>query len=103
MSHFTCKCCQQEFDKQLDPCFIVRITAFLDVEPAVDQQEMQDPDRDNLGVLSEALETLHRMDDPTLCEDRLDEDYRLCRDCYEKYSADPIPRETAMAIRFSEN
>ncbi|MEX0791655.1 MAG: hypothetical protein WD045_00860 [Pirellulaceae bacterium] len=90
MSQFTCHGCQQVFDKSSDPCFIIRLTAFLDVEPWFDESEFDDTDRDNLSSLGDTLEQLYRIDDPTLQEDQQERSYRVCRDCYQRFMADPI-------------
>lgn len=104
MSQFTCHCCQQVFDKSCEPCFIVRVTAFLEIEPYFDESEYDDTDRDNLSVLADTLERVYPIADPTLHEDQMERDYRLCRDCYQRYMADPVGRESSSSsISFSDN
>ncbi|MEW4451785.1 hypothetical protein AB1L30_03770 [Bremerella sp. JC817] len=104
MSQFTCQCCQQVFDKSSDPCFVVRVTAFLEIEPCFDEDDYNDTDRDNLSALADTLERVYPIADPTLHEDQAERDYRLCRDCYQQFMKDPVGREsTAASISFSDN
>ncbi|MEW4564366.1 hypothetical protein AB1K70_17640 [Bremerella sp. JC770] len=104
MSQFTCQCCQQVFDKSSDPCFVIRVTAFLEIEPYFDETDYDDTDRDNLSVLADTLEQVYPIEDPTLHEDQTPQDFRLCRDCYQQYMRDPVGRESqAASISFSEN
>jgi len=104
MSQFTCHCCQQVFDKNSQPCFVVRMTAFLDIEPYFDETDYDDTDRDNLSVLADTLEKVYPIPDPTLHDDQTEKEYRLCSDCYQRFMADPVGRESAInPISFSEN
>jgi len=104
MSQFTCQCCQQVFDRRREPCFIIRLTAFVDVEPDFDEIDFEDTDRDNLAHLADTLETIYPIPDPTLHQDQTDQDFRVCRDCYQRFMSDPIGRENPNAsISFSEN
>ncbi|TWT39437.1 hypothetical protein [Blastopirellula retiformator] len=103
MSQYTCHCCQQVFDKATDPCFIVRLTAFLEIEPQLDEYDREDTDHDHLATISDALEKVQSLDDPTLHEDQLERNFQLCRDCYQRFMADPITRDPASSITFSAN
>lgn len=104
MSQFTCQCCQQVFDKSSEPCFVIRFTAFLEIEPHFDEADFEDTDRDNLSVLADTLEQVYPIPDPTLHDDQPERDFRVCRDCYQRFMIDPVGRDVpAASISFSEN
>ncbi|UUO07689.1 hypothetical protein M4951_05115 [Blastopirellula sp. J2-11] len=103
MSQYACHCCQQVFDKATDPCFIVRLTAFLEIEPQLDEYDLHDTDHDHLSAISDALEKIQSLDDPTLHEEHLERNFQMCRDCYQRFMADPISRDVSASISFSAN
>lgn len=101
MIHFTCDCCQQPIDVEIDQRYVVR----MEVYAALDTLEEEiDSDRDHLQELQDILESL---DDSG--EGQLDEQvYRhvrfdLCSECRNRFVKNPLGRAMSQQLNFSKN
>jgi len=101
MIHFTCDCCKRIIDAEVDMRYVVRMEVYAAME-SVDAGD--DDDRDHLSEIQDILE---RMEDAE--SDRIgDEVYQqlrfdLCTDCRKRFLNNPIVREPAKQLNFSEN
>ncbi|MBX9791786.1 MAG: hypothetical protein K2Y37_22920 [Pirellulales bacterium] len=102
MIHYSCDCCKRELDPEDNVRYVVKMEIAQEVQPlGVDEL---DDDRDYLDEIQDALE-------------RLDEDelidlgsagartmrFDLCADCAKRFLKNPLGRDLAKQLNFSEN
>lgn len=100
MIRYCCDMCRRELDPDEDLRYVVRMEVYAAIEP----RPWEDDDRDHLQEIQEVIEQLEDLDN-----DQIDEDvYRhlrfdLCPQCYKKFLKNPLGRETARVLDFSDN
>ena len=101
MIHYTCDLCRRELDPDEDLRYVVKIEVRAAFDPVVADEE---GDRDHLGEIQDLLERLEDAEDDQIGDDvyqRLRFD--LCPECRRRFSKNPLGRETAKALDFSNN
>ena len=102
MIHYSCDRCKRILDPEEDLRYVVKIEVQAALEP-VDLDETED-DRDHLVEIQEVLERLEDDDDYELGEDVYSKRrFDLCPECYRKFMKNPIGREVAAQLGFSQN
>ena len=102
MIHYSCDRCKRILDPEEDLRYVVKI----EVQAALDSADLEDEDddRDHLVEIQEVLERLEDDDDYELGEDVYSKRrFDLCPECYRKYIKNPIGREVAAQLGFSQN
>ena len=98
MMHFSCDQCGKEMRGNRDPRYVIKIEARAAHEPAeLTDEDLDDDHMEMLSDLSEGEESAH------LLPPRREFRYDFCPDCYEKFLRDPLGREQAQKLFFSEN
>ena len=102
MLHVTCDLCGKQIRHGNDQHFILKLEVFAAQDPC--ELTESDLDSDHMEEICELLNQaidLHEAEEilPTTQQRR----YDLCRDCREKYLRDPLHREIAQKLDFSEN
>lgn len=102
MIQYSCDRCKRNIESGDELRYVVRI----EIEARFDGiQDEPDEDRDHLMELHEVLERMEESEE----NETLDEDvYRrqrfdLCPECYRKYVMNPLGRELAAPLGFSDN
>jgi len=99
MLHFSCDLCGRSIDHE-------RYTARVEVAPAFDPDEVteEDLDADHLDEIAESLSELESTGDfeaDALSPKKFRFD--LCPMCWKRYCKDPLGRDTARRLNFSQN
>jgi hypothetical protein len=103
MLHFSCDICGKDLDPEGSARYVVKKEAFAATDPA----QLTDDDLDTDHV-EEMAQLLNEIEDgettapevlPTTKKLRFD----LCPMCYRKFVKDPLGREAAARLNFSEN
>ena len=98
MLHFSCDLCGQPLK---DDRFVARV----EVYPAFDPDELgeDDLDADHMQQVADLIQQMQdgagHMDDCASRQFRFD----LCHDCHAKFLKDPLGRDNARRLNFSEN
>jgi hypothetical protein len=101
MIHYTCDLCKRELDREEDLRYVVKIEVSAAFDPIVSED---DDDRDHLQEIQDLLEEMDARQDDALGEDvyqRLRFD--LCPECRKRFIKNPLGRENAKILDFSEN
>jgi ribosomal protein L44E len=102
MIHYTCDRCKKTINQSLEVRYQVKI----------DVQSIGEPDKgapcedvDSLSELHQLLDGLHDDEEQSMPEHALSfsTQYDLCPRCYRLFSSNPLGRELAIAIGFSNN
>jgi len=102
MIHFSCDLCHRALDPRQDLRYVVKLEAYAAMEP-LDCEEIED-DRDHLLEVHEILEHLDDEQDELIGEDiYVRRQFDLCPDCYRKFNKNPLGREAAAQMNFSQN
>jgi hypothetical protein len=102
MMHFSCDQCGKEMRGNRDPRYVIKIEARAAHEPA--ELTDEDLDDDHMEMLSEMLRDVSEGEESAhLLPPRREFRYDFCPDCYEKFLRDPLGREQAQKLYFSEN
>lgn len=102
MIHYSCDRCKRILDPEEDLRYVVKIEVQAALEPA--DLDDEDDDRDHLVEIQEVLERLEDDDDYELGEDVYSKRrFDLCPTCYRKFIKNPIGREVAAQLGFSQN
>ncbi|MGD9646550.1 MAG: hypothetical protein AB7U73_12620 [Pirellulales bacterium] len=102
MIHYSCDCCKRELDPEDNVRYVVRMEIAQEVQPlGVDEL---DDDRDYLDENQDAQERLDETELIELCSAgartmRFD----LCADCAKRFLKNPLGRDVAKQLNFSEN
>ena len=101
MIHYSCDCCKRSIDTQDELRYVVRMEAYVAMDPAGEDDEA---DRDHLEEVQDILQRLEEEDCEQMSRDVYREmRYDLCSECHKKFVADPLGRSMAMSFEFSEN
>jgi len=101
MIRYTCDLCKRDLDPVEDLRYVVKIEVYAAFDPVVVEE---DGDRDHLQEIQDLLEQLEDSDGSQIGDDiyqRLRFD--LCPECRKKFGKNPLGRESAKILDFSEN
>ncbi len=103
MIRYACDLCGRELDPREDLRYVVRMEVYAAFDPVVAEEE--DPnDRDHLEEIQEILERMRDNDDPQIGDDVYQQmRFDLCPECRKRFVANPLAREVAKVLDFSEN
>jgi hypothetical protein len=102
MIHYSCDRCKRVLDPEDDLRYVVKLEAYAALEPL--EKEEAEEDRDHLLEIQEILERLDDPDDDPLGEQVYQKKrYDLCAECYRKFAKNPLGRELAAHLGFSQN
>ena len=102
MLHYSCDRCKRMIDPEQDLRYVVKMEIQAAMDP-VDIDDVED-DRDHLLEIQEILERLDDEDSANIGDDVYQKRrYDLCSDCYQKFVRNPIGREAAPHLDFSNN
>ncbi len=101
MIHYTCDLCKRDLDPNEDLRYVVKIEVYAAFDPGAVEDE---DDRDHLEEIQDLLEQLEdnqsdRIGDEVYQRLRFD----LCPECRKKFGKNPLGRESAKILDFSEN
>jgi hypothetical protein len=102
MIHYSCDRCKRAIDVVEEMRYVVR----MEVQAVMDATELDenDDDRDHLLEIHEILERLDDQDTDLVGEDVYQRRrFDLCPECYRKFMQNPLGRETAAQLGFSQN
>ena len=101
MIHYTCDRCKRTIHPSAEVRYQVKIDVQANGEP---EDSSPSEDTDSLSELHLLLDGLQRADDISDEETRsCRTQYDLCPRCYRQFSRNPLGRELALAIGFSNN
>jgi len=100
MIRFTCDLCKLEIDPEEDLRYVVKIEIYASMDPMA----LDEDDRDHLQEIQDLLERSEDLD----CDQIGDDVYQqlrfdLCAECRRKFLKNPLGRENAKVLNFSEN
>jgi len=102
MIRYCCDLCKRDLDPEEDVRYVVRMEVCAAFDPAVSDEE--DDDRDHLQEIQEILERLGDAESAEIGDDVYKElRFDLCPECRRKFIKNPLGRETAKVLDFSEN
>ena len=102
MIHYSCDCCKRVLDPAEDVRYVVKMEVYAVMEP-VDVDQVED-DRDHLLEIQEILERAEDEEDPCIGDHIFQRRrYDLCPDCHRKFMKNPLGREHAAQLGFSQN
>jgi hypothetical protein len=100
MIHYTCDLCKRELDPE-DLRYVVKVEVSAAFDPIVNDDE---DDRDHLEEIQDLLEQMEDCDNDRIGEDVYQQlRFDLCPECRKKFAKNPLGRETAKVLDFSEN
>jgi hypothetical protein len=100
MIRFTCDLCKRDIDPEKDLRYVVKTEIFA----AFDPMALDEDDRDHLQELQEILERTEDLESDQIGEDVYQQlRFDLCPDCRKKFLRNPLGRESAKILNFSEN
>ncbi len=102
MLHYTCDRCKRSLHSTAD----VRYQVKIDVQCLAGVDDTCDSladDQDSLSELHQLLDGLHADEPLPATHHAVTSHYDLCEDCYRQFARNPLGRELAVAIGFSNN
>ena len=103
MIHYSCDRCGRPIDPQDELRYVVRLEVEAVMEP-LEGEVVDDSDRDHLMELHEILERADDAANPMLGEGvYFRRRYDLCSDCHRKFRKNPVGKENAKQLNFSQN
>lgn len=101
MIHYACDVCKRPLDPERDLRYVVRMEVYAAFDNTHDEAE---DDRDHLYEIHEILERLDDVDDEQISDEIYQQlRFDLCCDCRKKFMCDPLGRQLAAQLNFSEN
>ena len=102
MIHFTCDLCGKEICPEEDQRYVVKIEAFSAQDPT--ELTEADLDDDHMQAIGELLQELDGAEeDIDLPAPAKHLRYDLCHECHGRFMRDPLSKEHAHKLFFSEN
>jgi hypothetical protein len=102
MIRYCCDLCKRDLDPDRDLRYVVKVEIYAAFDPTVADEE--DDDRDHLQEIQDILERLGDADSEQIGDDVYKElRFDLCPECQRKFVKNPLGRETAKVLDFSEN
>lgn len=103
MIHYSCDRCGRPIDPQDDMRYIVRLEVEAIMAPLEDQV-VEDEDRDHLMELHEIIERSESgTESLTVDGDVRRERFDLCSECHRKFIRNPLGKDSAKQLDFSNN
>jgi hypothetical protein len=103
MIHYSCDRCGRPIEPQDELRYIVRIEVEVVMAP-IDGDVVEDDDRDHLMELHEILERADDAADPAIGDDVYQRRrYDLCCECHRKFIRNPVGKDSAKQLDFSNN
>ncbi len=103
MIHYSCDRCQRLIEKDDELRYVVR----LEVQATMGESafvEAEDDERDHLLEVHEILERHDDENDPLISDEVYSRRrFDLCSNCYRAFLRNPLGREVAKTIDFSQN
>lgn len=102
MISYSCDLCKRPLDPQEDLRYVVKMEVYAAFDPVtVDEDE---DDRDHLQEIQDILERLEDAEDDQIGDDVYQQlRFDLCPECRRKFIKNPLGRETAGILHFSQN
>ncbi|QDU93044.1 hypothetical protein [Lignipirellula cremea] len=101
MLHYSCDRCKREIETE-ERRYIVKVETHAAIDPLAPEE--QEDDRDHLLEIQDILESFHDQEVEQLGENPYRRhNYDLCAGCYKDYIRNPLGRELAAQIEFSDN
>ena len=102
MIRYYCDLCKRDLDPERDLRYVVKVEVYAAFDPTVADDE--DDDRDHLQEIQDILERLGDAESEQVGDDVYKElRFDLCPECRRKFVKNPLGRETAKVLDFSEN
>jgi len=103
MIRYSCDLCGRDLDPRDDLRYVVKMEVYAAFDPQSCDDE-DEHDRDHLEEIQDILERLDDTDDPHVGEDVYQQlRFDLCPSCRRRFASNPLGREAAKLIGFSEN
>jgi hypothetical protein len=101
MIHYTCDLCKRKLDPEDDLRYVVRIEISAAFDPIISDDE---DDRDHLQEIQDIIECLEDAESDQIGDDVCQQlRFDLCPECRRKFAKNPLGREAAKILDFSEN
>jgi len=101
MIHYSCDLCGRVLDPEEDLRYVVKMEICAAFDPVSVEEE---DDRDHLQEIQNLLEHLEDAENDQISGDVYQQlRFDLCPECRRKYIKNPLGRETAKMLDFSEN
>jgi len=102
MISYSCDLCKRKLDPQEDLRYVVKIEISAAFDPAGDNED--EDDRDYLEEIQDILERLEEGPEEQVGEGVHQQlRFDLCPECRRKFLKNPLGRESAKLLGFSEN
>ncbi len=103
MIHYSCDRCGRPIDATEELRYVVRLEVEAVMEP-VEDEVIDDEDRDHLMELHEILELADDADNPLIGDGMYQRKrYDLCPECHRQFLKNPLGREGSKLLDFSQN
>ncbi|MEM8865650.1 MAG: hypothetical protein AAGF31_08935 [Planctomycetota bacterium] len=99
MIHFTCDCCGQTIDPQLETRYVVRVEVYSAIDGDVGEGDHEQDHLEEIDDLLERIDDLDSDDSDIYQQVR----YDLCEECRAAFAKNPLGRLVPSKIGFSEN
>ena len=100
MIKFTCDLCKREIDPEEDLRYVVK----MEIYAAFDPMALEEDDRDHLQEIQDILERSEDLESEQIGDDVYQQlRFDLCPECRRKFLKNPLGRENAKILNFSEN
>ncbi len=100
MIKYSCDMCKRE----IDPSEQLRYVVKVEIHAAFDPLEIDEDDRDHLQEIQDILERLEDADSDEVGDDVYQQlRFDLCPECRRRFLENPLGRENAKILNFSEN
>lgn len=100
MIRFTCDLCKRDIDPGENLRYVVKMEIFA----AFDPMALDEDDRDHLQELQDILERAEDLESDQIGDDVYQQlRFDLCPECRKKFLRNPLGRESAKILNFSEN
>jgi hypothetical protein len=101
MIRYTCDLCKRELDPEDDLRYVVKVEVYAAFDPTTTDEE---DDRDHLQEIQDVLERLEDAEGDQIGDEVYQQmRFDLCPECRKKFVENPLRRETAKVVGFSEN
>lgn len=101
MIRYSCDCCKRELDPEDDLRYVVKVEVYAAFDPVTNEEE---DDRDHLQEIQDILERLEDTENEYIGDDVYQQlRFDLCPECRRRFLKNPLGREPAKVLDFSEN
>lgn len=100
MIRFSCDICKRDIDPEEDLRYVVKIEIYA----AFDPMAIEEDDRDSLQEIRDILERSEDAESDQIGDDVYQQlRFDLCPECRKRFLKNPLGRESAKILNFSEN